>query len=139
MLLTSYALRIPAILNLEVQKRAEGYQDTATQATKAAVDATAASYGVGVLTLLAVYIIFAVLVAYGAAKLSWNYNMFIGNPSWKAFMYSLLAFLFSEFYYPMYAYFLDPVPGLTARGVRNNNSRRNTANNRPVNNGSIVV
>lgn len=138
MLLTSYYLRVPAILNKEIQKRTEGYQDAATAATAAAVNQTAVAYGVGVITLLAIYIIFAVLVAYGAAKLSWNYNMFVGNPSWKAFLYSLLAFIFSEFYYPIYAYFLDPVPRLVAKGVRNSNAGRNNGSRSMArNNGNI--
>jgi hypothetical protein len=141
MLVTSYFLRVPAILNTEIQKRKEGYQDAATAATANAVNQTAASYGVAVLTLLVIYIIFAILVAYGAAKMSWNYNMFVGNPTWKAFLYSLLAFIFSEFYYPMYAYFLDPVPKLVAKGVRNNNAGRSNAvrNNTARNNGSANV
>jgi hypothetical protein len=67
-------------------------------------------------TALIIYIIVLLIVAFGAAKLSYSYNIFIGTSGSLSIFYSVLAFLFSEFYYPFYAYFIDPVPSLKRRG-----------------------
>lgn len=60
-------------------------------------------------TFLAIYLLFAFLWSYGAAKLSWGYNYYLGNGYGTSFLFSFLAFIFSEFYYPFYAYFLNPI------------------------------
>jgi hypothetical protein len=88
----------------------------------------------GISTLSIVFgifiVIFLLLSSGGAASLSWNYNMFIGNSSGISFFYAILAFLFSGFYYPFYAFFLNPVAGITRsmtpnlRGINNLNKRR---------------
>ena len=52
---------------------------------------------------------FGFLYSYGAAKLSWNYNIHVGNSSGAAFVNSILAFIFSTYYYPMYALLLSPI------------------------------
>ncbi len=44
-----------------------------------------------------------------AGVLSWNYNMFLGNPKWLSTIYALLAILFPQFYFTFYALFLNPV------------------------------
>jgi hypothetical protein len=58
-----------------------------------------------------VYVIFIVLFglifSYGAARLSYFYNMNTGNSGY-AMMWSILAFLFAEPYYPLYSFFLNP-------------------------------
>jgi uncharacterized membrane protein len=59
--------------------------------------------------LIVVYVIIAFIWSYGAAKLSWGYNYYIGNGWGTSFTFSFLAFMFSEFYYPFYAYFLNPI------------------------------
>lgn len=59
--------------------------------------------------LLVTYIILAILWSYGAARLSWGYNQYIGNGWGTSFTFSFLAFIFSEFYYPFYAFFLNPI------------------------------
>ena len=61
---------------------------------------TAIVYILLVLTVLFIY-------SYGAAKLSWCYNSSMGTGAGLKFLYSLLAFFFSSFYYPFYALFLD--------------------------------
>lgn len=67
------------------------------------------------------YLIFSLIVlfiwGYGAAKLSYTYNIYVGNTTGTATVFSILAFLFSDFYYPMYAYFLNPV----GSSIRKNN------------------
>ena len=53
-------------------------------------------------------VIFFLLSAYGAARLSYYYNMSIGN-SGSAIFWSILAFLFNDLYYPYYSFFLNPL------------------------------
>lgn len=57
-------------------------------------------------------IIFVLLLlfisAYGAARLSYYYNMSFGN-SGSAVFWSVLAFFFSDLYYPYYSFFLNPL------------------------------
>jgi hypothetical protein len=61
-------------------------------------------------------IIFGLISAYGAARLSYFYNMNTGNSSWALF-YSVLAFLFSDFYYPMYSFFLNPLSAKSRNNI----------------------
>lgn len=59
-----------------------------------------------------VVIIFVLLLlfisAYGAARLSYYYNMNFGNSGFAIF-WSVLAFFFSDLYYPYYSFFLNPL------------------------------
>lgn len=74
------------------------------------------SFPVGsLLLIILIFIIWIIVYAYGAARLSYFYNMNNGNAGFALF-YSILAFIFADFYYPMYSYFLNPQ---SARG-RNN-------------------
>ena len=67
-----------------------------------------ASMGIAAILMFLITILLSFLYSYGAAKLSWHYNMYMGN-SGSAFIWSLISFFFSGFYYPYYALFLDPV------------------------------
>jgi len=51
--------------------------------------------------------IFGIIYNYGAAKLSYTYNMSINNSN-SALLWSVLCFFFSGFYYPYYAIMLNP-------------------------------
>ena len=66
----------------------------------------------GVLTtiglVIILFLIFSILFCYGAAKLSYNYNMAIGNTG-SAFMWSIICFIFANIYYPYYALMLNPI------------------------------
>jgi hypothetical protein len=55
-------------------------------------------------------------VAYGAARLSYCYNIHVGNGAMAATAWSILAFFFNAIYYPFYGLFLNP---LCAEGMRN--------------------
>ena len=57
------------------------------------------------------YLIIAIAFLYslGAARLSWTYNRYLGNSFIVSLIMSMLAFLFSSFYYPIYALFLNPL------------------------------
>jgi hypothetical protein len=53
-------------------------------------------------------IVMFIATCYGAARLSYCYNVSIGNAD-SAILYAVLCFLFPTFYYPYYALFLNPV------------------------------
>ena len=57
---------------------------------------------------LAAFLIYAVL-GYGAANLSYCYNIAIGSPQETAYMFAALCFLFPYIYYPYYAIMLNPL------------------------------
>lgn len=61
------------------------------------------------ITVIVIYLVFIFLFSYGAAKLSYAYNVSIGTSSGMTLLYSILSFLFSSFYYPYYAIMLNPV------------------------------
>lgn len=54
-------------------------------------------------------LLLTIIVSFGAAKLSYCYNIYMGSSEGVAFLWSLLSFFFSGFYYPFYALFLDPL------------------------------
>jgi hypothetical protein len=61
------------------------------------------------LTVLMFYIILLFLSGAGAAYLSYNYNIYIGNSAGTAMTFAVINFFFSALYYPYYALFLDPL------------------------------
>jgi len=67
--------------------------------------------------------LFAFLYSYGAAKLSYTYNMSINNGSFVYF-WCLLCFFFATMYYPYYAFFLNPVLPVSMAGVAVGGRRR---------------
>jgi hypothetical protein len=48
------------------------------------------------------------MINFGAARLSYCYNVYTGNSA-SALVWSILAFFFSGIYYPFYALFLNPL------------------------------
>jgi len=71
------------------------------------------------LLFLVFYFILMLVSGIGAARLSYNYNIHVGNTGGAAMGFAILNFFFYGFYYPYYALFLDPL----------GNKRRNTTNN----------
>ena len=63
-----------------------------------------------------VFLIGSFIFSYGAAKLSYNYNMSMNNGS-LVYFWCLLCFFFSSIYYPYYAFFLNPVLPIAMVGV----------------------
>ena len=61
-------------------------------------------------------IIFSLISGYGAARLSYFYNMNTGNSGWALF-WSVLAFLFADIYYPMYSFFLNPLSAKSRNNI----------------------
>ena len=77
-------------------------------ATKESFDGSSSSNSSGgIIIILLILVIWIMIYAYGAARLSYFYNMNNGN-SGSALFYSVLAFLFADFYYPFFSYFLNP-------------------------------
>lgn len=73
----------------------------------------------GILAVLSVLfgLLLSFMYSYGAAKLSYCYNVSTGNGG-IAVIYSLLAFFFSGIYYPYYAWFLNPLCAVPQVGGR---------------------
>lgn len=69
--------------------------------------AAAATLGTYLVFSVGVFLVGSFLYSFGAAKLSYAYNTSIGSSS--TFLWSILAFFFSGFYYPYYAFFVNPV------------------------------
>jgi len=70
------------------------------------------------ITYLIIMIILFIASGFGAARLSYCYNMYLGNSTGITMVYSFFAFLLSGFYYPIYGLFLDPlcIPSSVQRG-----------------------
>jgi hypothetical protein len=96
---------------------AKQYLDTTRDSFRdsGSTEGSGSGISAGIIILIVLYLIFLVIYYYGAARLSYFYNMNNGN-SGSAIPWSIVAFLFGDFYYPMYSYFLNPQ---SARG-RNN-------------------
>jgi hypothetical protein len=82
--------------------------DAATKESFDGSSSSDSSNGLGsLLLIILIFILWLIVYAYGAARLSYFYNMNNGN-SGSALFYSVLAFLFADFYYPFFSYFLNP-------------------------------
>ena len=75
-------------------------------------------FATGAFTILFI-VIFAIVSSYGAARLSYYYNMSIGNSGY-AMMWSILAFFFADLYYPMYSFFLNPQSARAGNNIKLN-------------------
>jgi hypothetical protein len=69
--------------------------------------AAAATVGTYLVIVSGLFLVCTFVYSYGAAKLSYAYNTSVGSSS--TFLWSILAFFFSGFYYPYYAFFVNPV------------------------------
>ena len=58
-------------------------------------------------------ILLVVCNLYGAVRLSWCYNTYLGTSPGLKVVYAVLCFFFPVFYYPFYGVFLDPLCGIT--------------------------
>lgn len=74
-----------------------------------------------------VALLLMIVVSFGAAKLSYCYNIHMGSSEGVAFLWSILSFFFSSLYYPFYGLFLDP---LCEKSSVNSISQRKTRKNR---------
>ena len=85
---------------------AKQYADTKSEMFTGSTSSTPeiTAYDVAYIVCL---VIFTLIFSYGAARLSYFYNMNTGNSGY-AILWSVLAFIFSDLYYPMYSFFLNP-------------------------------
>ena len=67
------------------------FKDSSVEKFANGVDVSPISFVFVILLIMT----FGFLYSYGAAKLSWNYNIYVGNSSGAAFVNSILAFMFS--------------------------------------------
>ncbi len=88
------------ILNAVQGKRSEGFSEGSAMPGN----------GVGAIFMIILGLLPMILFAYGAAKLSWCLNQSYG--------WSFLCFLFPGFYYPYYAFFLNPLCAIQMTGGR---------------------
>jgi len=65
--------------------------------------------GTGVLGLSVLIVFISFIAAVGAARLSYCYNLSVGNGSSTALMFAVICFIFPSLYYPYYALFLNPL------------------------------
>jgi hypothetical protein len=103
--------------NALVGKNVSGFADSSgatisTNIPVGALEAFAVVWFIGIILLLLCNL-------YGAVRLSWCYNTYIGTPPGLKVVYAALCFFFPVFYYPFYGVFLDPLCGLK----KNNNGR----------------
>jgi hypothetical protein len=78
----------------------------------------------GIIVIAILVLLIGFLGSYGAARLSYCYNIYIGNSSGAAFGWSILSFFFSGFYYPIYGLFLNPLCSKTSSTLTVGGRRR---------------
>lgn len=69
------------------------------------------------MVVIGLIIVFAILYSYGAARLSYFYNVNSGNAGY-AMLWSILAFFFSDLYYPFYSFFLNPQSARNGNNIK---------------------
>jgi len=109
-----------------VNKLAEGFLGksgepfvTQTDGNVQVNSGAAAKLGVFAMLSSLLVFIFLMITSYGAARLSYCYNISVGNTTDAAFLFSILCFFFPSFYYPYYALVLNPLcmKGRNNRGM----------------------
>ena len=71
-----------------------------------------------VILVIIIYLIIVVLMMYGAARLSYCYNIYYGETPGTALLFAILSAIFSHLYYPFYGIFLNPLCNLQKTGGR---------------------
>lgn len=70
-----------------------------------------------IVIVLAIVLAISIFYIGGAVVLSVNYNNYVGTSSGLRIVYGILVFFFPSFYYPFYAWFLNPVKGTRLRNT----------------------
>lgn len=71
-----------------------------------------------VISYVVIAIIFMIIFDYGAARLSYFYNMSTGNTGGFIYFWAILCFFFSDFYYPFYSFFLNPISKRSGNNIQ---------------------
>jgi len=72
-----------------------------------------------IITILLLLVI-SIFYTFGAISLSWRYNTYIGTSYNLKLLYAILVFIFPTLYYPVYAFFLNPITGVKVRNMSSN-------------------
>jgi hypothetical protein len=118
-------------LGVEPKKKKDGFEGEEV-----------AMFGPSFFLIVIGVLLFVVLYSVGAAKLSWCYNSSVGTGTALKLIYAAVAFWFSGFYYPFYAFFVDDncqvgsIASNTNSGTntRNTNTPRTNTNTSRTNN-----
>ena len=74
------------------------------------------------MSYVAGYLVVALLLMfvfdYGAARLSYFYNSSTGTTGGMLYVWAILAFLFSDIYYPFYSFFLNPISKKSGNNIQ---------------------
>jgi hypothetical protein len=68
-------------------------------------------------------LILLIAICAGSARLSYCYNIAIGNSGDLAALFAVICFFFPNFYYPYYALFLNPLCATQSRGITSGRRR----------------
>ncbi len=82
----------------------EGFEDT----SKASPLSDIIGFTTIGIIIFVLFLIFCILYSVGAGRLSYCYSRSAGWSVGGSFLWSVLSFLFSNFYYPYYAFFNAP-------------------------------
>ena len=74
------------------------------------------------IAVLVIILAIAIFYTFGAVSLSWNYNNYVGSSFGSKIIFAILVFFFPSMYYPVYAWFINPIKSLRLKS--------NTINNR---------
>lgn len=80
-------------------------------------------FGIGGFIVSGLSLLFVIIYSYGAARLSWYYNVHNGDAG-SASLWSVICFLFPSFYYPYYSISLNPLNSEGAPAAKGGRSRR---------------
>lgn len=93
-----------------------GYKSEAFSAVETLQASSPGIFAAGAFGFL-IFFLFGILYCYGAAKLSYSYNVSIGNGG-SAFFWAFICYFFAAIYYPYYAIMLNPVGSVMSGGRR---------------------
>jgi len=102
-----------------VGKNLSGFADASGNTTIPASNVPVGVLGAFAFVWLIAIILLIICNLYGAVRLSWCYNTYIGTPPGLKVVYAVLCFFFPMFYYPFYGVFLDPLCGIKKNNGRN--------------------
>ena len=78
-----------------------------------------------VLAIIYSFLLFCMLGSIASARLSYCYNISIGNPDGVAFMYAILCFFLPFIYVPFYAFVLNTACSPPSRGFYGGGAKKN--------------
>jgi len=71
-------------------------------------DSNQTAVTINVFTIVLI-VILGLVYTFGAVILSWNYSNYVGSSFFTKIVIAILALIFPSAYYPIYAWFLNPL------------------------------